>query len=142
MKYALLFKQTEDIVEYTISVLRHIAGVYGHTFTDPEDADIIAVSVCDLSQISFVEGIRKKYPNKKIAIGGHASIYFKLWGLFADYVNIGQGFEFFECKTIEQIEALPCVWTRDKQPPFASSTKIDWSIVPVANVTKIGRAHV
>jgi hypothetical protein len=142
MKYAILFEQTEDIVEYTISVLRHIACHYGHTIVDPIDADVIAVSVCDISQVSFVEKLRKKYPDKKILVGGHSSVYYKLFGLFADMVNIGQGFDAFACKSLEELEKLPSVWTpaKDRQIIHAS-WRIDWDIVPVANVTSNQRYY-
>ena len=136
MKYAILFEQTEDIVEYTISVLRHIAAVYGHSVVSPSEADLLAVSVCDISQISFLEKVRKQYPNKIIIVGGHAAIYYKLFGLFADMVNVGQGFEAFACQSIDELKSLSCVWTPDKDgQTIFSSWMIDWDIVPVANVT-------
>ncbi len=138
MKYAIQYSATKDIVEYTISVLKTLIANNGHELvSDPNDADIIAVSVCDVSQVTFLEKVRMQYPNKKIAVGGHATIYYKLFALFADYVNIGQGFEFFECQSIDEIESLPSVWVsafpKEKLYP---STRIDWGKVPVANVTK------
>ncbi len=143
MKYALLFPQTRDIVEYTISVLRHLMCVNGHEIVDDAaEADIVCVSVCDISQAAFVEKIRTAYPNKVIAVGGHAAIYYRLFGLFADIVNIGQGFEFFECHSIDEIRALPCVWTRDKDgQTIHSSKKINWPLVPIANVTNQQRYY-
>ncbi len=134
MKYALFYQQTKDIVEYTISVLRALIKKYGHTETTPNDADVILISVCDINQILFVEKIRKQYSDKKICVGGHAAIYWKLFSLFADYINIGQGFEFFKAQTLQEIESLPCVWVNGKKE-LSSSTLIDWSIVPCANVT-------
>jgi hypothetical protein len=137
MKYAILFEQTEDIIEYGISVLRHIAQHYGHTIVPPADADILAVSVCDISQIVFLEKVRKQYPNKKIIVGGHAATYYKLFGLFADMVNIGQGFDAFECQSLDQLDSLSCVWTPAKDGQIIlASWHIDWDIVPLANVTQ------
>lgn len=137
MKYAVLYDMRGDIVEYTISVIIHLMRYNGHEIVPPEEADLIAVSVCDVSQIKYVEKVRKLYPHKKILVGGHAAIYYKLFGIFADYVSLGQGFELFECQTIDEIENLPSVWVRGvEKPVLIPSTKIDWTIVPVANVTK------
>ena len=137
MKYAVLYNMVGDIVEYTISVIKHLMIYNGHEITTPDDADILAISICDVTQIKFVERVRKLYPGKKLLVGGHAAIYYKLFGIFADYVNLGQGFEVFECQTIEEIENLPSVWVRGvEKPVLIPSTKIDWSIVPVANVTR------
>lgn len=142
MKYALLFPQTSDIVEYTVSVLRHLAQINGHSLTTPSEADILAVSVCDVSQVAFVEKVRVQYPHKVIIVGGHAAIYYRLFGLFADLVNIGQGFEAFACQTIQALRELPCVWTSKKAgSQIISSRYIDWAVVPVANVTNRQRYY-
>jgi hypothetical protein len=136
MKFAIFCKSDGDVIQYTESVLKSLAVHNGHEIVDPNNADMLLISVCDITQVSFVESIRKKYTDKLICVGGHAVIYYKLFGLFADFVNIGQGFEFFECQSIDEIKSLPCIWHREKDgQKIVSSKKIDWSIAPCANVT-------
>jgi hypothetical protein len=135
MKYSIFYPQTKDIVEYTIIVLRTLIKFYGHQEVDPIDADILLLSVCDVTQICFVERIRLQYPDKKICVGGHAAVYYKLFSLFSDYINIGQGFDFFKCKSEDEIKELPGVYHKDKFELLIPSTFIDWAIVPCSNVT-------
>lgn len=136
MKYAICYQQTKDIVEYTISVVRHLIKINGHELVDPEDADLIGISVCDITQIAFVEKTRKQHPNARIIVGGHAAVYFKLFGLFADYVSVGQGHEIFKCQSLNEIEALPSVWvSAHPKESIKPSTLIEWKNVPLANVT-------
>ena len=137
MKYSIFYKQNKDIIEYTISVITHLAELGGHKIVDPDDADVLLVSVCDVTQINYVEKIRKQHPDKIIVVGGHAAVYFKLFALFADYISIGQGFDFFKCQSIDEIAALPSVWDAKNPNDFiVPSTLIEWQNVPLANVTK------
>jgi hypothetical protein len=136
MKYAVFCDHAKDAVEYTVSVLNHLIKINGHQLVDPGDADILAVSVCDVTQIRYVEKIRALYPNKTILVGGHAAIYWKLFLLFADIIHLGEGFELFRCQSIDEIKELKSVVFEGKNNIIEPSTFIDWKTVPVANVTQ------
>ena len=136
MKYAVFCDHATDAVEYTVSVLNHLIKINGHQLVDPGDADILAVSVCDVTQIRYVEKIRALYPNKTILVGGHAAIYWKLFLLFADIIHLGEGFELFRCHSIDEIKELKSVVFEGKNNIIVPSTFIDWKTVPVANVTQ------
>jgi hypothetical protein len=124
-----------------MSVVRNLMAMNGHCVVSPDEADIICVSVCDVTQVKFVESVRRKYPDKKIVVGGHAAIYYKLFGLFADYVALGQGFEFFKCQSVGEFSSLPSVWHKDKADVLIPSTLIEWGAVPIANVTQKQRYY-
>jgi len=135
MKFAFVTKSAKDIVEYTITVLRCIAVAKGHTITRMQECDVIGVSVCDVSEIKFLKKIRDMYPHKKILVGGHASVYFKLFLIYADAVNVGHAFEALSCASWDEIVSLPCVATGAKET-ITSSNFIEWRLFPLANVTK------
>ncbi len=141
MKFAILCNTEMDHIQYTVSVLTHIAKFYGHEIVEPEDADMLLVSVCDVHDLGFAEKVRNKYPNKIIMIGGHAAVYYKLWFLFGDYVNIGQGFELLKCQSIDEMKELKCVTWEGKDEIIHPSNLIEWENVPVANVSKGGRYY-
>lgn len=142
MKYAVLCKHSADVIEYTVSVLNHLIKINNHELVTPDDADIIVVSVCDITQVEWVDKLKKQYPDKTLMVGGHATIYYKLFGLFADIITLGEGFEVFKCQTIDEIKALPSVWYPNcNKDVLIPSTYIDWSKVPVANVTNKQRYY-
>jgi len=113
-----------------------IATHYGHEISTPEDADILCLSVCDITEVEWVKKIREKFPRKIIATGGHACVYYRIFKLYSDFVNIGHGFDFFSCQTIEEIRTLPCVVSDFSSPPYKASEKVEWRVFPIANVTK------
>jgi hypothetical protein len=142
MKYAIVSNSHKDIIEYSVSSLREILRHYGHSLVMSEDADIIGITVCDVNDVAFVRKLRDQFPSKKIAIGGHAAVYYKLFLPFVDFINIGHGFEFFRCQSIYEITALNCVVSHTSTPPYYASEVIDWTLFPIANVTKQQRYYV
>ncbi len=99
------------------------------------EVDAHLVSICDVTQINLLAAIRKKYPEKRIIAGGHFCVNFMACGLFADLVNIGQGFELFRCKTFEEMAALDCVYFKGKEKIILPSTFIDWKMLPVVQTS-------
>jgi hypothetical protein len=100
----------------------------------PDDADIILISLCDITEIRILKEAREQYPNKLIAVGGAISYFYQVLTLFADFVNVGQGFEFFKCQSIDEIKALDCVYSREPKT-LIPSTLIDWEKCPISQVS-------
>lgn len=124
--------------EYTYRVLESIVKDSEHELVPKvrsDRADAVLVSLCDVNDISDLKRTREEFPNTYIIAGGHFGVYWKLVGLFADLVNVGQGFELFECSTFEEMEALNCTYT-GCEDQIVPSTKIDWNVVPVGRSSK------
>lgn len=137
MKYHLV--EDRRNVHFTYGLIRHLCDYYGHSLmARPEDADMILVSLCDVTLFPDLAKIRSQHPRAKIAVGGHFAFFFKACALFADYVCVGQGFEFFACQSEEEIRSLPCVYYhgRDtKANPIVANQKILWRLCPVIQVS-------
>lgn len=137
MRYYIKSNPSGDTQNYTHSVLENTAPQFGHEVVrHPGNADAILVSLCDITEIDMLEKIRNRWPEQKIIAGGPlASAYFKLCAIFADYVNVGQCFDFFEAQSFEEIEELPSTYLAGKEKVKAC-TRIDWEKVPIAQVSK------
>lgn len=133
MKYHLIEQKLN--IHYTFGLLRTIITHHGHELVDtPADADMVLVSLCDVTCLYELEKIRRQHPKAKIVVGGHFGYYFKACAIFADYVCVGQGFDFFACQTEEEIRALPCVYYPGKDTkatPIVANQHIDWPLCPV-----------
>lgn len=136
MKYNLLisWKNRGSNKFYTEQTLLHLMRLNGHEYVDAEEADFILVSMCDITEIGRLKRAREMFLDKKIIIGGHPAVFFKLMVLFADYVVVGQAFEFFRCQTEDEIKNLPCVYYEGKSDVIIPSTFIDWVKVPIIQV--------
>jgi hypothetical protein len=123
---------------YVNAVIRHLIEVNGHELvTDPLQADYLLISLRDITEIFELEKLRNTYPRTKIAVGGHLAVYFKLLALFADVVNVGQGFEFFRAQSENEILDLDCIYTpKDPDAMVVPSTFIEWSRLPASQVSK------
>ena len=93
---------------YTFELLKYIVQKYKHELTDISNCDILGVSLTSHYEIDKLRMARKKYKNKIIIAGGHASNAPASLLAYADYVNLGQGFELFrDIRNINDIENLP-----------------------------------
>ena len=139
MKFYIKSNPRGETKNYTHSVLSQIAQhpEFGHSVVKhPANAEAILVSLCDITEIDMLEKTRQRYPEKTIVAGGPlATAYFKLCAIFADIVNIGQVFDFYECQAIEEARELDCTYTGTEKK-VKSCTRIDWEKVPVAQVSK------
>lgn len=133
MKYCLI-NSTPDSPNYTASVLKKLIKINGHELTTAENSDIILVSLCDITEIKILKKARETYKSKFIICGGCISVFYKVLALFADAVTVGQGFEFFELQTKDEIIKAPFVYTKGKKEVYPS-TRIDWGIVPAVQLT-------
>ncbi len=135
MKIA-FFSNQKEATTYTHELLKFLAQKGSHEICSMSDANIIGVSLTSHYEIEDLKRVRKQFPNKKIIAGGHASNAPAPLLRWADYVNCGQGFEFFQdCKTIEDIEGKEYIATREKNK-IKYSQIIDWNILPVVQTSK------
>lgn len=65
-----------------------------------EQSDIILISSVATGHYPKIERLRKKYPSKKIILGGHAALSPAIFINICDYIVCGDGTEFLE-KMIE-----------------------------------------
>ncbi len=120
---------------YTFSLLERLAKLNRHDVTpDPARAEMILVSLCDVTGLADLEKIRHYHPDQRIAVGGHFAFYYKACAIFADIVNVGQGFEFFKCKNESEMRNLDCVYYRGKPGTLTPSTLIEWEKCHVVQV--------
>jgi hypothetical protein len=103
-----------------------------------DSCDFILFSICDVSQIGILVKIRNENPKKKIIVGGHFAIFYKLCILFSDYVSIGQGFDFFKCQSEEEIKELDSVYYEGKNKEITPSILIEWEQIPICKITRNG----
>jgi hypothetical protein len=137
MKYSLnISNQYKNNVFYTEYLIKNLICANGHELVSNIEADFILISICDITEISYLINIRKAYPRKKIIVGGHVAIFFKLCAIFADYVNVGQGFEFFKCKNEDEIKSLECIYYNSKNSIIKPSTIIEWNKCQVVQLSK------
>lgn len=132
MKYYIVNNNTY----YTQALLKKLILKNNELVDNIDNCDFILFSACDILDIKKLENIRKKYPYKKIIIGGHNAIYYKLYSIFADYVNIGQGFNFFDCKNEDQIKELNCIYFKEKNTKIIYDNYINWDLCPIVEIKK------
>jgi hypothetical protein len=136
MKYAIWCETDSGIIQYTFYLLKYLAEINNHKITNFEEADFILFSICDVSQILKLKKMREQYPLKKIIVGGHFAVFFKICILFADYVNIGQAFEFFKCQSEKSIKNLKSIYYQDCNKIIEPSILIEWEKIPLCKITK------
>lgn len=120
---------------YVYSLLKYLARQNGHEISSLEDCDIAAIS---LSHYSYIQELIKlrKMTKKKIIIGGHISHSPYALLAFADYVNLGHGFEFFEkVKSVDDLEEFDFIISKRKLDGKISQY-INWDAVPIIQISK------
>lgn len=123
--------------EYTIELIMALCRRYGLELTSsPDEADIVLVSVCDISEIGILRQARKY--GKPVLAGGFVSIL-PVLRCYADYVCVGEGYgclrELAGMRSVDQLERLPQIATRDR-PHQRVDEEIDWAVNPVVQVSK------
>lgn len=103
---------------YTENVLRHFAQLNKIELINNEDeADYIFVSICDPDDLPTLKGLRQRNPNTPIVMGGFESYCGEPYLAWANYIVVGEGWDFFEAfgKDYKKALSLPCVLTRTKE---------------------------
>jgi len=135
MRLALLYPE-DTAGLYTPKLIRYLIEKNYEYEKDPEKADYILVTLPTLFNIEWLKKIREKYKNKKIIAGGHwtqANPYPAL--AYVDYINIGEGFEFFRDLKDNSIDDLPYVLSK-KRDVIRNSEFIAWQNCPVIQESK------
>lgn len=135
MKYSLNIHNIDSNIFYTEYLLKKLITVNKHTLTNNDEADFILISICDITEIGYLKKLRQQYPAKKIIVGGHLAVFFKLLILFADYVNVGQGFEFFKCETENDIKKISSIYYKNKDISIIPSVLIEWELCPIVQLS-------
>lgn len=129
MKYWI--ESLSDKPMYTEKLLVHLAEKNGHKIEYDENA-VILVSVCDVTEVVYLEKIRSKYKKNKIIAGGHFSkIGAVVMSLFVDIVWVGHGFDMFKYQKFSDIADDPAAYWFGKTDKTFCNYNIDWSQCPV-----------
>lgn len=136
MKIAFYHNEKDEITTYTYKLLESLAIRYGHNVVNLPDAEIIGYTMTSHYDMPTLRKIRKIFPDKKIIVGGHASNSPAPLLAYADYVNLGQGFQIFkENKKIEDLNDKTYIVTNDKLEGEYSHY-IDWAKIPIIRISK------
>jgi len=121
---------------YITKLLEKLVSFYGHELTSPEESELIGVSLTHWGELKGLKKTRETFPSKKIVVGGHLSHSPLPLLRWADFVNLGHGFQFFkECRSIDDIwEKEYIIHSQKKNGKF--SQYIDWKIVPAVQIQK------
>jgi hypothetical protein len=132
MKYY-FYEESKGLQTYTVGVLKYLASINNHIIVDNvKDCDIILISLNDIFSIYALEKLRIENLNKTIVAGGHAAVHFKLLSIFANYVWIGHGFDFFKLNSLDEIKQSKHVYCKDKdREVIESNQNIEWNNVPI-----------
>jgi|GEM_PF-2439443 len=124
---------------YTFQMLEHLLKINRHELIPDDKIDgdtIILVSVTTLDSIPYLRKVRQKYPENIIITGGQFAFNFPVCLIYSDYCNVGEAFEFIQCKSIEEIKQLKCIAYHGKQELIEPSGRIDWKLVPACQTKK------
>jgi radical SAM superfamily enzyme YgiQ (UPF0313 family) len=97
------------------------------------EASVLFVSCQDPEQAKFVEGLRRKFRNKLIVVGGAAATSPRVFCESSDAVVIGHGRPFCDAICADGIDAamsLPNVWVRGKTEIKVDSG-FEWKMPPI-----------
>lgn len=123
---------------YIRAWLKYMMREYKIEVAEPENSDIILISISDLNEISYIK--KAKEYKKPIIMGGCESFNDLLYGNLVDLINIGEGFDFFialgKIKTlpaeniIDKLKELPFIYYKGKKE-VVPSYFVDWRKVPI-----------
>jgi hypothetical protein len=125
---------------YTLQMLEFLIRANKHELIEVSAIDkktIILVSICTLDSIPVLRTIRKKHPENIIITGGQFAFNFPVCLIYSDYCNVGEGFEFLRCKSLDEAKKLKCFTWKGKGEIVEPSSLIDWPMVPACQ-TKQG----
>jgi len=130
------YNQCKEYAVYVLSLLMSLCKKSGHEIVDnPQNADYICVSLTSLMELDILARVRRENPKIKIIVGGHCSFVLEPLLVYADYINIGAGFDIWNDIRIHRIEDLPYIATKNKVD-FEINTHIQWEKVPITQMCK------
>jgi radical SAM superfamily enzyme YgiQ (UPF0313 family) len=123
--------------KYTDKTLRYLCRYYGIEIASEEDADLILVTIDDPDDLRTLKRARKIAGHRPVIAGGFEGFGGEYLLAYADGINVGEGFEFFEAlgkaKSVDSLLLLPYVLTKDKNVVYPS-TRIDCDKLPVVRI--------
>lgn len=82
---------------YTVSALKHFCKMHGvPVVEDLKDAEFIWFSNCDPDDLKTLKEVREEYPEKPIIMGGFESYFGIPYLAWADYIVVGEGYNFIK----------------------------------------------
>lgn len=136
MKISLVTSNRES--QYTVALLNKLGNKHGFEWVEPEEADLVFCSVCDLDDLPKLKKARKMAGDKPLIMGGMEAFAGSCWLAWADYVWVGEGFEFFEALKNQDWNNFinhPAMFHKDKLEALPSR-RIDWQDVPLVKTGK------
>lgn len=126
-------------VRYTYAMLDYLLRKNKiATVPSISEADLILVSSCDVDGYKLVRDTKKAAGDKPVIMGGCESFPGSAYLAWADYIWVGEGFEFFKALaggTWADIVRNPAMYSKEKREAVPS-TLIDWAEVPLIKGSK------
>lgn len=121
-------------LSYTERVLRHLGQHYRHEMVDTvDDADTVLISIADITEIGRIK-IARRWGKPLIAGGPLTKVAPQVMAMHADLVWIGHAFEFFECRSLDDIAAHQSSHFTGNELDVYMSRDIRWCEVPAIQV--------
>lgn len=138
MKLFFANKGKNNTTTYTYELLKHLARKNNHDIVDsPKKADYVMLSLTGYQEFDKLVSLRKKVGSKKIIVGGHIGFIPMPLLAYADYVNVGQGFDLFrDMNNTNDLSELNYIAARGKDTNVISNQNIYWGDCPVVQISK------
>jgi len=114
---------------YVAGLFRHFCAKRGITVDNKKDFDVIFYSVYDPQDVFHLKRLREKFPDKLIIVGGIEAFSPAYLLRYADYANVGEGFEFLKNFPVDKGVPGLADWC-EEQPYIASRAKVGQTIKP------------
>jgi hypothetical protein len=122
---------------YTSATLNTFAKLAGLELVDSMDAaNIVFFSAYDYQDAQRLKGVKKRAKNKPVIMGGPQGFFGEPYLAWADYVVVGEGFDFIMTLGKEGFEPainLPCVLSKNKNA--IASYRLPYKVMPMYRKT-------
>lgn len=126
-----IYKNKTNHKEYTVRLLTHI--LKDHVVTDPDDADVVMLSICDIGEIGDIAKARKH--GKPVLAGGMVSEY-PIVNELADYVWHGEVYGLRDNLDAGlRLDEMDNITTPEKKT-LVVDQRINWAENPIVGVGK------
>lgn len=121
----------------TYNLVRSVLIERGHTVYDDltDDCDAVLFSACDVLDILNLRRLRK-LTAKPIVAGGAFAFNFWAASLYADFVWVGEVFDFAEIYSLADLANSPHVFVNGSTNIPSASTRIEWERIPITQISK------
>lgn len=144
IKYSLMPSLSGGRFSYTEEVLTSLKPDIRRPTAE---AEVLLVSLNDITQLSRLKAIRGRNPDKLIVVGGSLSFVGETLLAYSDIVNVGEGFEFFKeineqkfastKKFLNSMEEKPYILTKIKINEIIKPSRlILWDRIPCVQQSK------